>query len=103
MRDNNDRLWRSSDHGKTWKEEQITLKPNEVMKWLEQTDLKERGTEEISGKDKAKYFLHANASESGIILRHAVNKGRLIVSATFRPHAEEHPSDRDPIDTLREM
>ncbi len=93
-----DSLWRSSDYGKTWEGKQITLISNEVMKWLKQTGLKERGARNDS--DKTKYFIHANASESGITLRHGENKGRLIVSATFRPLAEEHPSDRDPVDAL---
>ncbi len=100
MWDNNDRLWRSSDHGKTWKEEKTTLKPNEVMKWIERTKLKERGTWEDSRTDVAKYFMHANASESGITLRHGEHRGRLIVTAGFRPHSKEHPSSRDPIDAV---
>lgn len=100
MHDSTDSLWRSIDYGQTWEGEQMILKPNEVMKWLKQTGLKERGARNDSEADKPKYFIHANASESGITLRHGENKGRLIVSATFRPHAEEHPSDRDPVDAL---
>ena len=44
--------------------------------------------------------MHANASEAGITLRHGKHKGRLLVSATFRPHAKEHPSDRRPVDFI---
>ncbi|MCL4201897.1 MAG: glycoside hydrolase [Pirellulaceae bacterium] len=97
--DGTDRLWRSSDHGKTWTEQPITLKPNEVMKWIERAGLKRRGTWEQQG-DSGIYILHANASEAGITLRHGQHKGRLLVSATFRPHAKEHPSDRKPVDSI---
>lgn len=99
MWDGADRLWRSKDHGKTWTEEKITLKPNEVMKWIEWAGLKQRGTWEQQG-DSGKYILHANASEAGITLRHGKHKGRLLVSATFRPQAKEHPSDRQPVDAI---
>ena len=95
-----DRLWRSKDHGKTWQEEDIVLKPNEVMKWLEQTGLKTRGTNEGSATDSGKYFMHANANESGITLRHGKHRGRLLATATFRPHAKAHPSDRAPVDVI---
>jgi sialidase-1 len=44
--------------------------------------------------------MHANASEAGVTLRHGEHKGRLLVTATFRPHAKEHPSDRDPADAI---
>ena len=94
-----DRLWRSSDHGKTWTEQPITLKPNEVMRWIERAGLKTRGTWEQQG-DSGKYILHANAGEAGITLRHGRHRGRLLVSATFRPHAKEHPSDRKPVDAI---
>ncbi len=99
MWDGNDRLWRSTDHGKTWTEEEITLRPNDVMKWIEGAGLKERGTWEERGQS-GKYIMHGNASEAGITLRHGEHKGRLIVSATFRPHAKEHPSDRKPVDAI---
>lgn len=98
--DGNDRIWRSTDQGKTWKEEAIKLKPNEVMKWLEQSGLKQRSSSEGHNTDIENYFMHNNASESGITLRHGKNKGRLIVTATFRPHAKEHPSDREPLDYI---
>jgi sialidase-1 len=98
MWDGTDRLWRSRDHGKTWNEEPITLKPNEVMKWLERTGLKRRGTREREGNASGKYFMHANAGEAGITLRHEKHQGRLLVTATFRPHAVEHPSDKEPVD-----
>ena len=95
-----DRLWRSRDQGKTWQEEAIVVKPNELMKWLERTGLKTRGTRDGSDTDSGKYFLHANASESGITLRHGEHRGRLLVAATFRPHAKAHPSDRAPVDVI---
>jgi hypothetical protein len=97
--DGTDRLWRSSDHGKTWTEQPITLKPNEVMKWIERAGLKRRGTWEQQG-DNGIYIMHANAGEAGITLRHGKHKGRLLVTATFRPHAKEHPSDRKPVDSI---
>ena len=99
MWDGTDRLWRSKDHGKTWSEEIITLHPNEVMKWIEQAGLKTRGTWEDRGT-RGLYIMHANASESGITLRHGSKKGRLLTTATFRPHAPEHPSDRKPEDFI---
>lgn len=97
MWEGEDRLWRSRDHGKTWAEEKIRLKPNEVMKWIERAGLKRRGTRD---EQDATYFLHANASEAGITLRHGKHPGRLLVTATFRPHAKEHPSDRQPLDAI---
>jgi sialidase-1 len=100
MWDGRDRLWRSKDHGKTWQEEPIVLKPNEVMNWIERTGLKTRGTNEGSDTDSGQYYMHANASESGITLRHGPHKGRLLAPATFRPHAKAHPSDRAPVDII---
>ena len=100
MWEETDRQWRSRNHGKTWEEEATVLKPNELMRWLEWTGLKQRGTTEGGAKDTGKYYLHGNASESGVTLRHGEHKGRLLVSATFRPHASAHPSDRDPVDAI---
>ncbi len=99
MWDGSDRLFRSIDHGKTWQEEQITLRPNEVMKWFERTGFKERATKAERGKNGS-YYIHANASESGITLEHGEHEGRLLVTATLRPGAEAHPSDRDPVDAI---
>ena len=93
-------VWRSRDHGRTWNEEQAALKPNEVMKWFERTGLRERGTQEGSQTDFAQYYLHTGAAESGITLRHGKQKGRLLKTATFRPHARAHPSDRAPADAI---
>lgn len=99
MWDDRDRVFRSTDNGKTWKEQPITVKLNERIKRLEKTGAKTRGTK--ADPDNADtYFLHANASEAGVTLRHGGHKGRLLVSATFRPHAKEHPSDRDPADAI---
>lgn len=98
-----DRLWRSSDHGKTWSEEKITLKLNEVIKWSEMIGLKERVAWSERGGGygtSGKYTMHENASESGITLKYGKNPNRLIISATYRPHAPEHPSDRDSIDAI---
>jgi len=98
MWDGNDRMIRSTDHGLTWTEESITIRPSEKMKNLVETGAKVRGTKDVA--QPGTFFLHANASESGVTLRHGKHKGRLIVSATYRPHAEEHPSDRKPGDEL---
>jgi len=94
-----DRMYRSTDHGKTWTEEEITVQPNESMKQFAEKDLKKRVSKAESDKSGS-YYLHANASEAGVTLRHGKHKGRLLVSATFRPHAKEHPSDRDPADAI---
>lgn len=97
--DGQDRLWRSKDHGQTWIEQPVEVKPNEVMKWMERTGFKTRGVHGQKDDDRF-YILHANASEGGITLRHGPHRGRLIVSATFRPLAKEHPSDRKPVDGI---
>lgn len=99
MWDGADRVFRSRDHGKTWTEEKITVKPNELMKQFEKTGVKKRVTKAEQGKSGT-YYLHANASEAGVTLRHGEHKGRLLVSATFRPHAKAHPSDREPGDAI---
>jgi sialidase-1 len=90
-----DKVFRSRDHGKTWSEEASTIKPNDEMKRLAQTGLMRRATRKDSGTSRT-YYLHANASEAGVTLRHGPHKGRLLVSATFRPHVKAHPSDREP-------
>lgn len=93
------KLFRSEDQGKTWAEEKITVKPNEAMRRLAAT-----GAKRLVSKDETDitggYYLHANASESGITLRHGDHRGRLLVTATFRPHAKAHPSDRKPGDAI---
>ncbi len=94
-----DRVFRSTDHGKTWSEEEVTINPNELMQRWAETSLKMRVTKESPAKSGT-YYLHANASEGGITLRHEQHKGRLLVSATLRPHAKAHPSDRDPADAI---
>jgi sialidase-1 len=94
-----DKLWRSADSGASWKQEAVTLHPNEVMKWMEREGVKRRGTrdqKELEGW----YFLHNNASEAGLRLKHGAHAGRLIVTGTFRPLAKEHPSDRKPQDGI---
>jgi len=99
MWDVTDRVFRSTDRGKTWTEDKITIKPNELMKRFEKTGEKERVTKEEQGRSGT-YYLHANASEAGVTLRHGEHKGRLLVTATFRPHAKAHPSDREPADAI---
>jgi sialidase-1 len=94
-----DKVFRSTDRGKTWTEEEVTIKPNELMKRFEETGSKKRVTKAEQDKIGA-YYMHANASEAGATLRHGEHKGRLLVSATFRPHAKAHPSDRDPADAI---
>jgi sialidase-1 len=94
-----DRVFRSTDHGKTWTEQKTTIMPNELMKRFEKTGVKKRVTKAQQHKSGT-YYLHANASEAGVTLRHGKHKGRLLVSATFRPHAKAHPSDRKPADAI---
>jgi sialidase-1 len=99
MWEGTDRVFRSRDCGKTWTEERTTVQPNELMRQMEETGAKRRVTKDQSG-ESGTYYLHANASEAGITLRHGSHKGRLLISATFRPHAQAHPSDRDPADAI---
>jgi len=94
-----DTVFRSTDHGKTWTTEEVTINPNDLMKRFAETGSKQRVTKGEGEKDGT-YYMHANASEAGITLRHGEHKGRLLVSATFRPHAKAHPSDRDPADAI---
>jgi sialidase-1 len=61
-------LWRSCDHGKTWKREEIVIKPNAVG----------HGTTDGIGVQTA-------CSESGITLRHGKHKGRLLMPARIQP------------------
>ena len=98
MWDGSDRAILSQDHGRTWTTEEVMIKPSARMKKLAQSGTKVRGTE---GANKpGTYFMHANASESGVTLRHGKHKGRLVISATYRPNAKEHPSDRKPGDEI---
>ncbi len=96
--DGRDRLFRSSDGGRSWREQPVRIRPNGLMRWLEEVGLKRRGVRDraVAGT----YYLHANASEAGITLLRGKFAGRLIVSGTFRPHAPEHPSDRKPVDAI---
>ena len=98
MWDGSDRAILSKDQGSTWTTEKVTIKSSARMKELAQSGTKVRGTE---GANKpGTYFMHANASESGVTLRHGKHKGRLVISATYRPNAKEHPSDRKPGDEI---
>ncbi|GAA5221505.1 sialidase family protein [Membranihabitans marinus] len=73
-----DKQWRSKDHGKTWREENLILKPNGIVKWLNQTGLMKRVSWRRQEKEQNgnidTYTLHSNASESGITLRHGGKK-----------------------------
>lgn len=95
-----DFLWRSKDHGKTWEQEKIVLKPNDVMTWLEQTGVMKRVAREDAETVINGYWMHTGAAESGITLRHGEKKGRLIKTATFRPYSDVHPSHRDPFEAI---
>jgi len=61
-------LWRSRDQGKTWKREQILIKPNAVGH---------------GSPDKAP--VQTACSESGITLRYGKHKGRLLMPARIQP------------------
>lgn len=95
-----DLIWRSKDQGRTWEKEKITVKPNEVMKWLEQTGIRERVRKEGFGNRDDGYWLRTSHGESGITLRYGENEGRLIMYAAFRPHSTTHPSHRDLADAI---
>lgn len=97
MWDGSDRAILSKDHGQTWTTEKIVVKPNARMQELADSGTKVR---DVKDAKPGTYFLHGNASESGVTLRHGKHKGRLIISATYRPNAKEHPSDRKPGDEL---
>jgi sialidase-1 len=94
-----DKVFRSRDQGKTWVVEETTIKPNSAMKRFADAGLKKRVARADAGLSGT-YYLHANASEAGVTIRHGEHKGRLLVSATFRPHAKAHPSDREPADAI---
>ncbi len=61
-------LWRSSDQGKTWKREEIVVKPNPMG---------HGGAGNIP--------VNTNCSESGITLEFGKHKGRLIMPARIQP------------------
>ncbi|UCF17820.1 MAG: exo-alpha-sialidase [Phycisphaerales bacterium] len=61
-------LWRSGDHGKTWKREQIVMKPDAVG----------HGTPDGVP-------VQTSCSESGITLRHSRHRGRLLMPARIQP------------------
>ena len=62
------RLWRSGDHGKTWKRESIVIKPNPLG----------HGSPDLVPAQTA-------CSESGVTLRHGEKKGRLLMPARVQP------------------
>lgn len=95
-----DRIFRSRDGGRSWTEEQITVRLDAVEMWWQTNRLDFRPRSTYKQQMAGSYFLHANASEAGITLRHNKYRGRLIVTATYRPHALEHPSDRKPQDAI---
>jgi len=61
-------LWRSRDHGRTWKKEEIIIKPNPV------------GHGRPGGVP-----VQTTCSESGITLRYGKHKGRLLMPARIQP------------------
>jgi sialidase-1 len=61
-------LWRSRDHGKTWKKETIIVKPNAVG----------HGAPDTVPAQTA-------CSESGVTLRYGKHKGRLLMPARVQP------------------
>lgn len=61
-------LWRSKDHGKTWKKEDIVIKANELG----------HGTPDG-------LTVGTGASESGITLQHGEYKGRLLMPCRIQP------------------
>jgi len=61
-------LWRSRDHGKTWKREEIVVKPNALG----------HGTPDGVPTQTA-------CSESGLMLQHGKHKGRLIMPSRIQP------------------
>lgn len=61
-------LWRSKDHGKTWKKEDIVIKANELG----------HGTPDG-------LTVGTGASESGITLQHGQYKGRLLMPCRIQP------------------
>jgi sialidase-1 len=61
-------LWRSSDHGKTWKREEIVVRPNPLG----------HGTPDGIP-------VHTGCSESGVTLRYGKHKGRLLMPARVQP------------------
>ena len=60
----NGHLWRSLDHGKTWRREDIVMMPNAAV----------HGTPDGIP-------VHTACSESGLTLRHGTHKGRLVMPA----------------------
>jgi len=61
-------LWRSRDHGKTWKREDCTVKPNAMG----------HGTPD-------NLPVHTSCSESGITLQYGKHKGRLLMPGRITP------------------
>lgn len=98
--DGRDRVFRTRDGGRTWSEEPITLRLDALEVWWKQKKIPPRRRTTRYQTEPGSYYLHANASESGITLRRGPHRGRLIITATYRPHAKEHPSDRHPHDAI---
>ena len=61
-------LWRSGDEGKTWKREEIVVKPNPM-----------------GHGGKGKVPAQTSCSESGVTLRYGKHKGRLLMPARVQP------------------
>ena len=94
-----DKVFLSTDDGKTWTEKQTTIKLDGLLERLAKTGLKQR-VSKAAPNQSGTYYLEANATESGITLRHGKHKGRLLVGAGFMPHVKEPAPDRDPADAM---
>ncbi|MFP4058211.1 MAG: sialidase family protein [Candidatus Brocadiia bacterium] len=63
------RLWRSRDHGQSWKREEIAVRPNALG----------------HGSPESGVPANSGASEAGITLQHAKPRGRLLMPARCQP------------------
>ena len=69
-------LWRSRDHGKTWKHEKATIRPN------------------LAGHGSpARMGCHASCSESGITLQYGKHRGRLIMPVRICPVSDSNAQE----------
>ena len=69
-------MWRSRDHGKTWKHENVTIRPN----------LAGHGSPDRMRSS-------ANCSESGITLQYGKHKGRLVMPARICPVSDSNAQE----------
>ncbi len=92
------RLWRSSDNGRTWEEEEVEFVPNELMRWFEETGFRKRVSwDAVNGETgESSYRLLICSFQTGITLHRGEYRGRLLLPAGMRPVDEAHSSDREP-------